>query len=224
MSASQRAAGESSSRARREPAVGAARREPATGVARRGPLSRELVEQAALALFAERGYRVTTMEDIAGALGVRGPSLYKHVGSKQELLAGTMVRTMTMLIAAQRSAVEAGGNATTQLRRAVEAHVRFHATHREDAFVGNREIGSLAEPTRSQVLELRDTYERGLRAIIEQGRVGGEFTVADPRLVSYAILDMGMGVATWYRPDGEYDVDALAYAYADLAVGLAGAR
>jgi AcrR family transcriptional regulator len=190
---------------------------------RRLPVTRAAVRESALRLFAERGYRLTTMVDIGAALGIRGPSLYKHVASKQELLAEIMTEAMTGLIARQRSAVGAGGPAEVQLRRAVELHVRYHATHREHALVGNREIESLEEPARAQVVELRSTYERGLRAIIEQGCAAGAFSTAHPRLVSYAILDMGMGLASWYRDDGEYDVDTIAYLYANLAAQMAGA-
>jgi AcrR family transcriptional regulator len=189
---------------------------------RRLPVTRESVRESALRLFAERGYQLTTMVDIGAALGIRGPSLYKHVASKQELLAEIMTETMMMLIARQRAAVAAGGPPDVQLRRAVEAHVRYHATHREHALVGNREIESLEEPTRAQVVELRSTYERGLRAIIEHGCAAGAFSTAHPRLVSYAILDMGIGLASWYRADGEYDVDTIAYAYANLAAQMVG--
>jgi AcrR family transcriptional regulator len=174
-------------------------------------------------LFAERGYQLTTMVDIGTALGIRGPSLYKHVASKQELLAEIMLETMTTLIARQRDAVDAGGPPEVRLRRAVEAHVRYHATHREHALVGNREIESLEEPARAQVIELRRAYERGLRAIIEDGCEAGAFSTAHPKLVSYAILDMGMGLSFWYRPDGEYDVDKAAYLYANMAAQMAGA-
>jgi AcrR family transcriptional regulator len=190
---------------------------------RRLPVTRAAVRESALHLFAERGYQLTTMVDIGAALGIRGPSLYKHVASKQELLAEIMTETMTTLIARQRAAVEAGGPPGVQFRRAVEAHVRYHATHREHALVGNREIESLEEPTRAQIVDLRSTYEHGLRAIIEEGCAIGAFSTMHPRLVSYAILDMGMGLASWYRADGEYDVDTVAYAYANLAAQMLGA-
>ena len=196
---------------------------PADRGIRRLPVTPAAVREAALHLFAERGYQLTTMMDIGAALGIRGPSLYKHVTSKQELLAEIMTETMTTLISRQRTAVDAGGPPGVQLRRAVEAHVRYHATHREHALVGNREIESLEEPTRARVVELRSTYEHGLRAIIEQGCAAGVFSTSHPRLVSYAILDMGMGLASWYRADGEYDVDTMAYMYANLAAQMVGA-
>jgi len=178
------------------------------------------ISAAALRLFAERGYRATTMSDIGAAIGIRGPSLYRHVSSKQVLLGEIMVDTMRALIADQQAALVAGGDVPLQLRRIVEAHVRYHAAHREQAFVGNREIDNLEQPHRDQVLRLRQTYERALRTVIERGCAEGDFTVAEPRLASYAILDMGMGVSAWFRPDGPHGAEQIAYTYADYAIRM----
>ena len=194
---------------------------PATGP--RPPVTRDAVLATALTLFAERGYRVTTMGDIGAALGVRGPSLYKHVTSKQELLAEIIDRTMTTLITNQHRALDAGGPLPLQLRRAVEAHVRYHATHREQALVGNRELESLEEPTRTRILGRRRSYEHRLRALIRKGCDDGVFTTTQPKLASFSILDMGIGVATWFDAQGGYDVETLAYAYADMALRMVGA-
>jgi AcrR family transcriptional regulator len=180
------------------------------------------IRAAALELFAERGYRSTTMADIGSALSIRGPSLYKHVQSKQDLLAEIMIETMTTLIAAQRTARRTGDDIVVQVRRMVEAHIRFHATHRGQAFVGNREIDNLEQPYRDKVLRLRRQYEHGLRQAIAEGVKSGAFAVGRPRLASYAILDMGIGVATWFRPDGPHTADQIAYTYADYAIAMLG--
>lgn len=178
------------------------------------------VRDAALKLFAERGYRATTMTDIGAAVGIRGPSLYRHVSSKQDLLVSIMVETMRELIAGQRTAAAAGGDPAQVVRRMVEAHVRFHAAHREQAFVGNREIDNLEPPNRECVLRLRRRYADGLRAAIATGRDASVFKVASDRLAAYAILDMGIGVATWFRADGPSSVDEVAYTYADYALAM----
>jgi AcrR family transcriptional regulator len=190
---------------------------------RRGPVDADSILAAALTLFAERGYRATTMDDIGSAVGIRGPSLYKHVRSKHDLLVQIMVNTMSTLIRDQQAALGAGSDLSTRLRRSVEAHVRYHAAHRLEAFVGNREIDSLQPEERARVLDLRDSYEMRLRALIEAGCESGEFTVQSARLVSYAILEMGMGVAVWYRVDGELSVDEVAYCYSELALLMVGA-
>jgi AcrR family transcriptional regulator len=184
---------------------------------------RAAIRQAALRLFATQGYRATTMADIGSTVGIRGPSLYKHVTSKQELLGEIMSGTMARLIEGFQDAVASTDDVREQLRRAVEAHVRYHARHRYEAFVGNREIANLAQPARDRLLRRRGDYEGGLRRLIERGAAEGVFTVRSTRLASYSILDMGIGVATWFREDGEFSADQLAYQYGDLALRVVGA-
>jgi AcrR family transcriptional regulator len=181
------------------------------------------IHEAALELFARDGYRATTMADIGAAVGIRGPSLYKHVASKQDLLATLMLDTMAALSAAQQVAVRGSTDPATRLRRSVEAHVRYHARHRLEAFVGNREIRSLEEPHRAAVLASRTDYEHRFRALVQDGVRAGRFDVASVRLASYAILDLGMGVAAWYREDGELSEDEIVWHYGDLALRIVGA-
>ena len=188
----------------------------------RGSIDAAAIRAAALALFAERGYRATAMSDIGAALGIRGPSLYRHVQSKHALLSDIMLATMRTLLAEQAAALDAGRDVVVQVRRMVEAHVRFHAGHREEAFVGNRELDNLEPDARAEVLALRAQYEHRLRETIERGCALGRFHVAEPRLASYAILDMGIGVAVWFRADGPHSVNQVAYAYAELATRLLG--
>lgn len=52
-----------------------------------GPSTREKALAAALELFGRRGYGGVSMNDIAQAVGVRAPSLYKHFESKDALWA-----------------------------------------------------------------------------------------------------------------------------------------
>jgi AcrR family transcriptional regulator len=181
------------------------------------------IRSAALELFTRRGYEATTMADIGAAVGIRGPSLYKHVASKQDMLVQIMVGTMDALIEANRSALATSTDPTERLRRAVEAHVRFHARNRLEAFVGNRELRSLEEPHRAAVVARRAEYEQAFRMLIVDGVAAGRFHVRSPRLASYAILDLGMGVSTWYREDGELTENEVAWEHTEFALRLVGA-
>jgi AcrR family transcriptional regulator len=181
------------------------------------------ITEAALVLFAERGYRATTMADIGARVGVRGPSLYKHVGSKQEILVAIMTRTMEALLASHTAATAGCEDVTERLRRAAEAHVRFHVRNRLEAFVGTREIRSLEEPYRDRVVRLRARYERGFRRLIEEGCQAGRFRVSSVKLASYAVLDLGMGASVWYSGAGGLSEDQVVYAYGEFALRLAGA-
>ncbi|SEP44688.1 TetR/AcrR family transcriptional regulator [Amycolatopsis saalfeldensis] len=181
------------------------------------------IRTAALDLFTAHGYEATTMTDIGARVGIRGPSLYKHVASKQELLADIMSGTMEALHAEYRRAVGGTGDPVERLRRAVEAHVRYHARNRREAFVGNRELRSLEEPHRSAILDRRADYASGFRALIQAGTEAGRFRASSPKLAAYAILDLGMGVAAWFRDDGQFTENEVAWEYVEFAMRLVGA-
>lgn len=186
-------------------------------VVRRPPRRRRAdIEDAALTLFAERGYHGTGMEDIARLVGIRASSLYNHVDSKQELLASIMVRTMQELLAEFATAT-AKGWPLSQLRAAMQAHVRYHASHRRDVRIGNREIASLEQPAQDVLRALRRDYARGWQAMIEAGVQAGQLQAPSPQLAAYALLEMGIGVSQWYREDGPLTLDEIALHYADMA-------
>jgi AcrR family transcriptional regulator len=189
----------------------------------KGSARSEEIRRAALELFTRQGYEATTMTDIGNRVGIRGPSLYKHVTSKQELLVQIMAGTMAALLTEHDRAIAGTDDPTERLRRAVEAHVRYHARHRLEAFVGNREIRSLEEPHRDSILAQRAKYEARFRKLITDGAAVGKFHVASPRLASYAILDLGMGLAVWFREDGELSENEIVWQYVDFALRLVGA-
>jgi AcrR family transcriptional regulator len=189
----------------------------------KGSARSEEIRRAALELFTRQGYEATTMTDIGNRVGIRGPSLYKHVTCKQELLVQIMAGTMTALLTEHDRAIAGTDDPTERLRRAVEAHVRYHARHRLEAFVGNREIRSLEEPQRDSILAQRAKYEARFRKLITDGAAVGKFHVASPRLASYAILDLGMGLAVWFREDGELSENEITWQYIDFALRLVGA-
>jgi hypothetical protein len=109
-----------------------------------------------------------------------------------------------------------------RFQRAAEAHDRYHARHRHEAFVGTREPASLDEPARPAVIEQRDAYERGFRDLIERGRTAGDFLVRPSRLAAYAIEDMGIGVV-WFRDEGSLNEDEVVRHYGSTALPIVGA-
>lgn len=177
---------------------------------------------AALGLFAAQGFRSTTMEEIGAALDVRGPSLYKHVASKQDMLTQIMIGIMARLQSDHDQAVATSDDVIVQLHRAVEAHVRFHSRYRRESFVGNREIQSLDPEVQFEVKAMRRAYEHSFRSLVSAGIDTGVFEVRSAKLAAYTLLDMGIGVSLWFRDDGEFSIDQIAYHYADLAMRVVG--
>jgi AcrR family transcriptional regulator len=178
------------------------------------------VHEAALTLFAQWGYHGTTMSQIAETLGVRVPTLYSHIRSKQELLAEIMTTGSEQVWADYERAIDGAEGVTEQLRRAIEVYVHRHATHPREALIHNRDISSLEEPTRSEVLALRKRHQCAIRDLIDEGCSADVFAVENSTVASFAILEMGVSVARWFRDDGPLAPEDVARQYGQFAVSL----
>ena len=182
-----------------------------------------LVREAALTLFAQRGYHGTALRDIAGEVGIRTPSLYNHIESKQELLRGIVLSSTEQVWADFEAAVEGVADAGERLRRAVVTYALRAASHRREALIVNRDVASLEEPARSEVMALRRRHERAVREIIIEGVGAGAFTVRDPFLASFGILEMCVSIARWFDPAGPLSAGQIAAEHGEFALRLVGA-
>jgi len=96
---------------------------------RKGELTAERILDAAEELFAERGYAGTTLRDVAEAVGIRIPSLYNHIESKEGLYAAVLERDIRPVFAALAEYVGPGVDRSQGPRELVETLMRLMAEH-----------------------------------------------------------------------------------------------
>ena len=97
-----------------------------------------------------------------------------------------------------------------------------HATHRREALVANRDTTSLPEPAQTRIRQRERDHERAVRAIISDGVGTGDFHVDSPALASFAILEMCLSIARWFRDDGARTAEQVADEYTNFALRIAG--
>ena len=185
-------------------------------------LSRAMVIDTACALFAERGYRGTSMKDLAEALGVRASSLYNHVASKQDILFAIMDKAMDRAISAQEQALAGVTDPPEQLRAATESLVLDFLRNPAEVTVCNTEVRSLEVANRDAIVAKRDRYADRVRAIIAAGCQAGRFQTENPQLAAFAVLEMGNGAKSWFRPTGRYTDTYVAREYGEFALRVVG--
>jgi len=188
----------------------------------RRPTQLDDVRAVAVELFAERGYRATGIRDIAQALGLGPTSVYSHIASKQELLRDVVLDVCRAVAALQAEALATSADPVDRLRRAVEAHVRYVTRYRREALVTTQDFGEVEEPALAEVLEVRARIQRTLQDVIEAGVAAGALAVDDPKIASFAIIEMCEGVARWFRETGALPEERIAGLYGEFAVRLAG--
>ncbi|MBA2952722.1 TetR family transcriptional regulator [Nocardioides sp. MAH-18] len=188
-----------------------------------GPTTADRVRDAALALFAERGYHGTGIRQLADAAGLSSASLYHYMGTKEELLVAIMRESLSGLVEAGERAADEHPDPRARLVALVGLHVRAHAEGPAQTRVVDDEVRALSPGARAEVVALRDRYEDLWQRTLEAGVADGSFRLGSVPVGRRALLEMCTGVARWWTPSGPLDTDALAAEYAGLALRLVGA-
>ena len=184
------------------------------GTSRSGPKTSKAIREASAALFYEHGYEATSLRAVAARVGIQVGSLYNHISGKEELLTDLMVAVMDELEESVETAVAAAGDtAVDRLRAALRAHIRFHAQHARETFVGNSELRALGAENRQSVSARRSHYENRLHALITDAAAEAGSDLIDPKLQTYAVLALGMHVASWFNPKGPLQLERVVDTY-----------
>src|SRR5713226_9919174 len=81
--------------------------------------TRERILQVAQALFAERGYRGTSLRDISSRIGIKAPSLLHHFSSKEQIYLAVLDRIFGKVEDAVGGVLMAKGSYQERIRRAI---------------------------------------------------------------------------------------------------------
>jgi AcrR family transcriptional regulator len=154
--------------------------------------SRGLVEvcEAAVRLFAERGYHATGMQDIASELGVRAPSLYNYVDSKQSLLDMVYLQAVEGMSESIERSVESVPDIVDKLERGMEEKARWSVRHPYHLRVVWHEPFGLSVDVRNRVWGLRTQQRERWESLIREGCEAGRISTSSVVLCSYVLHEM----------------------------------
>ncbi|WP_194906050.1 TetR/AcrR family transcriptional regulator [Catenulispora rubra] len=176
--------------------------------------------EVAVAVFNDRGYDGTSMEDLARAAGITKSSIYHHVKGKEELLTRGVNRALDALNASLDAldTLEPLPDAG-ELDRVEQAVFRaVQILVEELPYVtlllrvrGNTEAERAAQDRRREI-------DRRLAGFVERAAAAGVLrTDLDPHLASRLVFGMVNSVVEWYRPGpGRWSADDVASAVTHL--------
>lgn len=183
--------------------------------AKRSNNRNEALLNAAAELFSTRGFRETTMRDIAKAAGMLPGSIYYHYGSKDDLLLAVYEAGVERIIAEFGKAVLHIEEPWERLARAVTVHIG--AITRDNAYmrVINRVLPEHVQKHASALAQLRDRYETCWRNLIDDLPLAQS---VDRSLLRLMVLGAVNQAQFWFAPDGKRTPDEIGRAFARLLV------
>ncbi|MCD9144823.1 TetR/AcrR family transcriptional regulator [Streptomyces albireticuli] len=134
---------------------------------------RQMVD-AAVEVFARRGYRTASMDEIAELAGASKPLVYLYLNSKEDLFSACIRREAEALIAAVQAAVDPAAPADRRLWNGLRAFFAHTAAHPDGWAVLHCQARSHGEPFALEVAALRQRLvDVVTRLIADTAREGG---------------------------------------------------
>jgi TetR/AcrR family transcriptional regulator, fatty acid metabolism regulator protein len=187
---------------------------------------RRVLLDAAVRVFARRGYHQARVGDIAEEAGVAHGLLYHYFSSKEEVLETIFRETWSDLLGAVREVEESGAAAREQLRQVAAILLRAWRRDPDLVRVLVREVTRSAEVGK-RVAEIGDAFA-AIERIVRRGQADGEFREElDARLASVifygAIEEVLTGWVLELLPDGDVEVARAEEAVVEIVAGGLGA-
>lgn len=165
-----------------------------------GPVARvrrtpDRILDVAMVEFGTRGYEATSLDDLAGRLGIRKQTILYWFPSKEVLLEAVVDRcadeVTQRLVAGLATAQEGFGRIEAMVR------VMFRLAARHPAMLGFlREVTRLGPPSSTRLLARLEPLVARAAGFLEAEMDAGRMRRHDPRLLLLAAYSMVTGMAT----------------------------
>ncbi|MBW8806393.1 MAG: TetR family transcriptional regulator [Catenulispora sp. 13_1_20CM_3_70_7] len=187
-----------------------------TASSRRPAYTADSLLEVAVAVFNERGYDGTSMEDLARAAGITKSSIYHHVKGKEELLERGVNRALDALNTSldEMEALPDAGE-LDRVEQAVFRAVQILVAELPYVTLLLRVRGNTEAERAAQ--ERRREIDRRLAGFVERAAAAGALrSDLDPHLASRLVFGMVNSVVEWYRPGHGLPADDIAAAVTRL--------
>ena len=110
------------------------------------------IYNAAARLFRKKGYKATSMQDIANALDIKAASLYNHISSKQEILKHLLINIADAFTVGMKDIEESSLDDIEKLEQLVILHVDLTLRYKDSIALITGEWVHLENPLLDQYL------------------------------------------------------------------------
>jgi AcrR family transcriptional regulator len=157
-------------------------------VTRRPRNRKAQLADAAAELFGKHGYHAVSVNDIACAVGVTGPAMYRHFGSKQDVLAHVLLTGLDVFGLVTEEALAGSGSPEEGLRALLDAVSALAVERREVTALWRWQGAHLGKSDQTKIRR-RGAQIMGQWSVALRG-ARPELSAADADLLCWAALSV----------------------------------
>lgn len=182
----------------------------ATSGTRAASSRRAQIIEVSTALFRERGYHATSLDDIAERIGFTKPAIYYYFRSKDDLLFTIVDDIVEEALARMRAIAARDAGPAERLHDLLVENTRVILENIEANTVFYSERGLLSKAREQQVREREREYTKVVRDLYVEGVAAGELLDIDARVATATLLGASIWAYTWFDASGRLSSEQVA--------------
>ena len=191
------------------------------------PDAREVRKRALIVaagrVFGTKGFHNTTLDDIAQALSVTKPALYRYVENKHEILFECHRMAVEMAETSMAEARKSSSEPLAQLREFVALYIR-KMTSELGTCVVLTEYYSMTPEHTEVIQRRRRLLDSQLRTLVRQAMEEGQIGPCDPKLAVFFFMGAINNINRWFTEGGPMSGEHIAQTFADHAIACLAPR
>ncbi|MGW4340145.1 TetR/AcrR family transcriptional regulator [Rhodococcus koreensis] len=182
----------------------------------RKPQRKLQIIATATTLFHNKGYRETSLDDIADSVGFTKPAIYYYFKSKEDILFAIVDSIVDAALVRIQEIADGDGSPTERLRGLLVENTRAVLENLEPNTVFYNSRGMLSPEREQDIRDREREYTRVVRELYVEGVEKGEFLDIDPAVATATLLGASIWSYTWYAPGGRLPREQVAEEVAQL--------
>jgi AcrR family transcriptional regulator len=180
--------------------------------------TRDQIVEHAVELFAQKGYSETSLDEIALAVGIKKPSLYHYIRTKEDLLYEIQRMLVEELLAEVEGLLATAVTPNEKIRAFFRGVVRLIARRRREMTVFINEAGPKKSSKRwREITAKRDEFQKMFEEVLDEGMRSGAFRELPLTLTALGALGAVTWAYRWYDPRG-LSPDGVADLFVDIVL------
>lgn len=175
------------------------------------PSRRQELLDIAVEIFAENGYRGTTVRDIADRAGMLSGSLFYHFKTKHSIAEELIQPVFEKLVVGTREVMKNGAAPDKQIAELIRAYIVVSAgenrlTMRMLQNDWNYFVNAFSFLSEGFV-EINRLWMKLLKQGVAEGLLRNDL---DPAILIHLVRSVSNDITRWYNPKGPYSIDEIA--------------
>jgi AcrR family transcriptional regulator len=178
----------------------------------------QIIIDKASVLFHEKGYRATSLDDIAKELGITKAAIYHYIESKEELLFIIYRQVFDSAFKQITEVTVSHLPPDEKLRQIIWGHINHVLIKNLPMFsIFFSMENELSSKYYKKVLDWKKQYNEIVENTVREGMKKGLIRdVYPPKLLVFAIIGMCSWLYKWYKPNGKWSGDNISCQFSRL--------